>query len=117
MFRLANALEGQLTATIHGTEEDLKEYAELVNILREKAGRILINGFPTGVAVNHAMVHGGPWPAATPAAGTSVGSSAIYRFCRPVCYQDFPSYLLPPELHDENPLGIWRLFNGNFSKT
>ena len=117
LFRLANALEGQLTATIHGTEEDLKEYAELVNILREKAGRIVINGFPTGVAVNHAMVHGGPWPATTPAAGTSVGSSAIYRFCRPVCYQDFPAYLLPPELQDENPLGIWRLFNGNFSKT
>lgn len=117
LFRLAHALEGQLTATIHGTEEDLKEYAELVDILREKAGRIVINGFPTGVAVNHAMVHGGPWPATTPAAGTSVGSTAIYRFCRPVCYQDFPAYLLPPELQDENPLGIWRLFNGNFSKT
>ncbi|MRG45004.1 aldehyde dehydrogenase family protein [Chitinophaga sp. SYP-B3965] len=117
LFQLANALEGQLTATIHGTEEDLHEYAELVDILREKAGRIVINGFPTGVAVNHAMVHGGPWPATTPAAGTSVGSSAIYRFCRPVCYQDFPAYLLPPELQDENPLGIWRLFNGNFSKT
>ncbi|SIN71246.1 aldehyde dehydrogenase (NADP(+)) [Chitinophaga niabensis] len=117
LFRLADALEGQLTATIHGTEEDLREYAELVNILREKAGRIVINGFPTGVAVNHAMVHGGPWPATTPAAGTSVGSAAIYRFCRPVCYQDFPAYLLPPELQDENPLGIWRLLNGNFSKT
>lgn len=117
LFKLAHELEGQLTATIHGTEEDLHEYAELVNILREKAGRIVINGFPTGVAVNHAMVHGGPWPATTPAAGTSVGTSAIYRFCRPVCYQDFPSYLLPPELQDENPLGIWRLFNGNFSKT
>lgn len=117
LFQLADSLEGQLTATIHGTEEDLHEYAELVNILREKAGRIVINGFPTGVAVNHAMVHGGPWPATTPAAGTSVGTSAIYRFCRPVCYQDFPAFLLPPELQDENPLSIWRLFSGNFSKT
>lgn len=116
LYRLARGLEGQLTATIHGTEEDLRQHAELVDILREKAGRILINGFPTGVAVNHAMVHGGPWPATTPAAGTSVGSAAIYRFCRPVCYQDFPAYLLPPELQNENPLGIWRLLNGRFSK-
>lgn len=116
LYKLANGLEGQLTATVHGTEEDLREHAELISILREKAGRIIINGFPTGVAVNHAMVHGGPWPATTPAAGTSVGTAAIYRFCRPVCFQDFPAYLLPPELQDENPAGIWRLLNGNFSK-
>lgn len=116
LYRLAAALEGQLTATIHGTEEDLRQHAELVDILREKAGRIVINGFPTGVAVNHAMVHGGPWPATTPAAGTSVGTAAIYRFCRPVCYQDFPAYLLPPELQNNNPLNIWRLVNGRFSK-
>ncbi|WP_119079990.1 aldehyde dehydrogenase (NADP(+)) [Chitinophaga alhagiae] len=116
LYQLARGLEGQLTATIHGTEEDLRQHAELVDILREKAGRILINGFPTGVAVNHAMVHGGPWPATTPAAGTSVGSTAIYRFCRPVCFQDFPAYLLPPELQNSNPLGIWRLLNGWFSK-
>lgn len=116
LYQLANALEGQLTATIHGTEEDLREYADLIDILREKAGRLIINGFPTGVAVNHAMVHGGPWPATTPAAGTSVGTAAIYRFTRPVCFQDFPAYLLPPALQDENPLGIWRLVNGNFTK-
>ncbi|RPE08698.1 aldehyde dehydrogenase (NADP(+)) [Chitinophaga lutea] len=116
LYSLAAALEGQLTATIHGTEEDLRQHAGLVDILREKAGRLVINGFPTGVAVNHAMVHGGPWPATTPAAGTSVGTAAIYRFCRPVCYQDFPAYLLPPELQDGNPLGIWRLLNGQFSK-
>lgn len=116
LYKLANNLEGQLTVTIHGTEEDLRQHAKLIDILREKAGRIVINGFPTGVAVNHAMVHGGPWPATTPAAGTSVGSAAIYRFCRPVCFQDFPAYLLPPALQDENPLGIWRLLNGNFSK-
>ncbi len=116
LYSLAAALEGQLTATIHGTEEDLRQHAGLVDILREKAGRLVINGFPTGVAVNHAMVHGGPWPATTPAAGTSVGTAAIYRFCRPVCYQDFPAYLLPPELQNGNPLGIWRLLNGRLSK-
>jgi alpha-ketoglutaric semialdehyde dehydrogenase len=116
LYQLASALKGQITVTIHGTEEDLKQHQELLDILREKAGRLVINGFPTGVAVNHAMVHGGPWPAATPAAGTSVGSTAIYRFCRPVCFQDFPQYLLPPELQDQNPMGIWRLLNGNFSK-
>ncbi len=117
LYQLANTLEGQLTATIHGTEEDLREHIELVDILREKAGRLIINGFPTGVAVNHAMVHGGPWPATTPAAGTSVGTAAIGRFVRPVCFQDFPAWLLPPELQDRNPLGIWRMVNGNFSKT
>jgi alpha-ketoglutaric semialdehyde dehydrogenase len=117
LYHLARTLEGQLTATIHGTEEDLREHAALIDILREKAGRIIINGFPTGVAVNHAMVHGGPWPAATPAAGTSVGTAAIYRFCRPVCFQDFPAYLLPPELQDHNPMHIWRLVNGDFSNT
>lgn len=116
LYTLAKRLEGQLTATIHGTEADLQEHAGLIDILREKAGRIIINGFPTGVAVSHAMVHGGPWPATTPAAGTSVGTMAIYRFCRPVCYQDFPAYLLPPELQDENPLQIWRQINGDLSK-
>lgn len=116
LYNLASGLEGQLTVTIHGTEEDLQQHKDLIDILREKAGRLIINGFPTGVAVNHAMVHGGPWPATTPAAGTSVGSAAIYRFCRPVCFQDFPAYLLPPELQDQNPLNIWRLLNGNFSK-
>ena len=116
LYSLAHGLEGQLTVTIHGTEEDLQQHADLVDILREKAGRIIINGFPTGVAVNHAMVHGGPWPATTPAAGTSVGTMAIYRFCRPVCFQDFPHYLLPPELQDINPMGIWRLVNGDFTR-
>jgi len=116
IYTVARKLEGQLTATIHGTEEELQQHAALIDILREKAGRIIINGFPTGVAVSHAMVHGGPWPATTPAAGTSVGTAAIYRFCRPVCYQDFPAYLLPPELQDENPTNIWRQVNGDISK-
>ncbi|NLR80630.1 aldehyde dehydrogenase (NADP(+)) [Chitinophaga eiseniae] len=117
LYQLAQRLEGQLTVTIHGTETELTAHAPLIDILREKAGRIIINGFPTGVAVNHAMVHGGPWPATTPAAGTSVGTTAIYRFCRPVCFQGFPASLLPPELQDRNPLRIWRLVDGHFSNT
>lgn len=107
-------MEGQLTATIHGTENDLKSAESLVAQLREKAGRLIINGFPTGVAVSPAMVHGGPYPATTPAAGTSVGTLAIYRFTRPLCYQDFPEYLLPDELKDDNPLKIWRMMNGKY---
>lgn len=116
LYAFAESLEGQLTATIHGTPADLEAHAGLVDILREKAGRLLVNGFPTGVAVNHAMVHGGPWPAATPAAGTSVGTGSIYRFTRPVCFQDFPGGLLPEELRNENPLQIWRLVNGAWSR-
>lgn len=116
LIAFARQMEGQLTATIHGTENDLKAAAPLVNILREKAGRLVINGFPTGVAVNHAMVHGGPYPATTPGAGTSVGTGAINRFTRPVCFQDFPAYLLPQELQDDNPLGIWRLVNGEWAR-
>lgn len=116
MYAFAEQLEGQLTATIHGTPADLEAHAGLVDILREKAGRLLVNGFPTGVAVNHAMVHGGPWPATTPAAGTSVGTGAIYRFTRPVCFQDFPEGLLPEQLRNENPQNIWRLANGQWTR-
>ncbi|QEC52208.1 NADP-dependent aldehyde dehydrogenase [Anseongella ginsenosidimutans] len=116
LLKLAENLEGQLTVTIHGTEEDLENYGELVAVLREKAGRLIFNGFPTGVAVSPAMVHGGPYPATTFPSGTSVGTMAIYRFTRPVCYQDFPQASLPEELADENPLGIWRLVNGEFTK-
>ncbi len=115
MYAFAEQLEGQLTATIHGTPADLEANADLIDILREKAGRLLVNGFPTGVAVNHAMVHGGPWPATTPAAGTSVGTGAIYRFTRPVCFQDFPEGLLPEQLRNENPHNIWRLANGQWT--
>ncbi|MGE7774717.1 aldehyde dehydrogenase (NADP(+)) [Chitinophaga sp. NPDC101104] len=112
----AEALEGQLTASIHGTPADLDHHAPLADILREKAGRLLVNGFPTGVAVNHAMVHGGPWPAATPGAGTSVGTASIYRFTRPVCFQDFPGQMLPEELRNENPRSIWRMVNGDWQR-
>lgn len=116
MIQAAQRLRGHLTATIHGTEEDLAEYSELIEILEQKVGRIIFNGYPTGVRVCHAMIHGGPFPATTDSRTTSVGTTAIRRFARPVCYQDFPNITLPDELKDENPRGIWRLVNGEFSK-
>jgi NADP-dependent aldehyde dehydrogenase len=111
---LANArnLFGHLTATVHGTEADLIAYQDLIDILEQKVGRIVINGFPTGVEVCTAMVHGGPYPATTDGRSTSVGTASIFRFTRAVCYQDMPQALLPPELKNQNPLGIWRLVNG-----
>lgn len=111
LLKLATDLEGHLTATVHGTAQDLAEYAELFTILQDKAGRVVINGFPTGVEVTHAMVHGGPFPATTDSRSTSVGTTAIYRFTRPVCFQDFPENLLPDALKTNNPLKINRLIN------
>ena len=108
----ARALSGHLTATIFGDEEDLAANRELIHILEQKAGRLIFNGFPTGVEVTHAMVHGGPYPATSDPRFTSVGSLAIYRFARPVCFQNFPQAMLPPELQDANPLGIRRLLDG-----
>jgi 2,5-dioxopentanoate dehydrogenase len=116
LLNAAKQLKGHLTATIHGTEEDFNEYAELVSVLEQKVGRVLLNGYPTGVEVCHAMVHGGPYPATTDSRTTSVGTLAIHRFTRPVCYQNFPQSLLPAELRDENPLGIWRLVDGERKK-
>lgn len=116
LFTLARCLEGHLTATLHGTEKDLMEYADLVAILERKVGRLIFNGYPTGVEVCDSMVHGGPFPATTDARTTSVGTTAIRRFSRPVCYQDFPQTALPEELKDHNPSDIWRMINGTFSK-
>jgi NADP-dependent aldehyde dehydrogenase len=110
--RAAAALDGHLTATLIGDEQDLAEHRELVWLLEQKAGRLIFNGVPTGVEVSHAMVHGGPYPATSDPRFTSVGSLAIYRFARPVCFQGFPEALLPPELQDANPLGIRRLRDG-----
>ena len=113
---IARALEGHLTATIHGTAADLREFADLVAILEDKVGRLIFNGFPTGVEVSHAMVHGGPYPSTSDGRSTSVGSQAILRFARPVCYQDFPDNSLPEELKDANPLGIWRMVDGEMTR-
>jgi NADP-dependent aldehyde dehydrogenase len=112
LVEIARDLEGQLTATIHGTDEDLAQARELIAILERKAGRLIINGFPTGVEVSHAMQHGGPYPATTDSRFTSVGTAAIQRFARPVCYQNFPQTALPAELRNENPRGLMRLVNG-----
>ena len=111
-LRAAHALSGHLTATILGDEDDLAANRELIQILEQKAGRLIFNGFPTGVEVTHAMVHGGPYPSTSDPRFTSVGSLAIYRFARPVCFQNFPQAMLPPELQDANPLGISRLRDG-----
>ncbi len=116
LLTLAKALEGQLTASLHGTDADLAAYADLVEVLGQKAGRLVFNGFPTGVEVCHAMVHGGPFPATSDSRWTSVGSQAIYRFARPVCLQDFPQAALPEELKNENPLGIWRMLDGKWTR-
>jgi NADP-dependent aldehyde dehydrogenase len=116
LLALLNAVEGQLTATVHGTDADIAANADLIAILERKAGRLVVNGFPTGVEVCHAMVHGGPFPATSESRMTSVGTQAIYRFVRPVCYQDFPQAALPDELKNENPLGIWRLVDGHFTQ-
>lgn len=112
LLAAARSLEGQLTATIHGTAEDLAENADLVAILETKAGRLIFNGFPTGVEVGAAIVHGGPYPATSDSRTSSVGTRAIDRFCRYVCYQNFPNASLPAELRDANPLGIARLVDG-----
>ena len=116
ILEAAKNLKGHLTATIHGTDEDFEEYKELFSILEQKVGRVVINGYPTGVEVCHSMVHGGPFPATTAVQSTSVGTNAIKRFVRPICFQDYPAALLPKALQDGNPLGIWRLVNGELTK-
>ena len=116
MLEIARALDGQLTCTIHTTGDGLAGCAELLSILETKAGRVLFGGFPTGVEVCPSMNHGGPYPATTDVHFTSVGTAAIYRFARPVCYQNFPQDQLPRELRDRNERGIWRLVDGVSSK-
>ncbi|MDQ0618694.1 aldehyde dehydrogenase (NADP(+)) [Arthrobacter globiformis] len=110
LAELAETFEGQLTATVHGT--DSCQVAELVEVLARKAGRVVWNQWPTGVSVTHAQQHGGPYPATTAAGSTSVGTAAIERFLRPVAYQGFPQHLLPEALRGDNPLGVPRLVDG-----
>ncbi|MDA8312539.1 MAG: aldehyde dehydrogenase (NADP(+)) [Actinomycetota bacterium] len=113
--KVAERLEGSLTATIHLETEEALTWSALVALLASKAGRVIVNGVPTGVAVVRAMHHGGPYPATTSARDTSVGAAAIDRFLRPVCFQDVPDALLPPALRDGNPLGIWRRVDGELT--
>ncbi|PPU39462.1 aldehyde dehydrogenase (NADP(+)) [Xanthomonas arboricola] len=109
---LSEQLEGQLTATLHMDDGDTELAAALLPVLERKAGRILVNDWPTGVEVCHAMVHGGPFPATSDSRSTSVGTLAIDRFLRPVCYQDLPAALLPAAVAHGNPLGLWRRVDG-----
>ena len=112
LIEATQLLEGQLTASLHVTEEDYSVAADLIPALERKVGRIIINGWPTGVEVGHAMVHGGPYPATSDSKTTSVGTLAINRFLRPVAYQNFPEELRPASLQDANPWQVNRLIDG-----
>ncbi len=112
LLAVAEQLEGHLTATLQGEESELADYADLIDILTRKVGRLILNAYPTGVEVCHAMVHGGPFPATSDGRSTSIGTQAIFRFTRLVCYQSFPDAALPDELKSTNPLGIMRMVDG-----
>ncbi|NRR34160.1 aldehyde dehydrogenase (NADP(+)) [Oxalobacteraceae bacterium] len=111
--QIVEELEGQLTAALHVDESDYEEAAKILPALERRVGRILVNGFGTGVEVGHAMVHGGPFPSTSDGRSTSVGSNAIARFLRPVSYQDVPDVLLPDALKAANPLGLARRLDGS----
>ncbi len=115
MLAAAQQLEGQLTATVHGTAGEVGAWRDLLTVLESRAW-LVCNAFPTGVEVCPAMVHGGPYPATADGRSTSVGTLAIQRFVRPVCYQGFPDAALPAELQEANPLGIHRLVDGKMEK-
>ena len=116
LLEALDAVGGQLTASVHAEPGEEDGLRELVAALEARAGRLVFDGFPTGVAVTHAMHHGGPFPATTVPAHTSVGMTAIGRFLRPVAFQNAPAALLAPELRDENPRGIWRRVNGELTR-
>ncbi|WP_214226288.1 aldehyde dehydrogenase (NADP(+)) [Pedobacter sp. B4-66] len=112
LHQVLNQLDGQLTATVHAEPADKNNLIPIIDIITQKAGRVIYNGFPTGVEVCHSMQHGGPFPSTTDGRSTSVGTAAIYRFLRPVSYQDIPDELLPEALQNSNPLSILRLIDG-----
>ncbi len=116
MLEVARGLRGQLTATLEGTDEELVSATDLRHALEERVGRLLFGGAPTGVEVCASMVHGGPYPATSDARTSSVGTLAMDRFLRPICYQDTPESVLPLALQDTNPLGILRLVDGEFRR-
>ena len=117
MLQVAAQVEGSLTATLHAGSTETNSLSDLIDVLATKAGRLVLNGYPTGVEVSHAIVHGGPYPSTSDGGrSTSVGTRALGRWARPVCYQSFPDELLPAELKNANPLKIHRLVNGELSK-
>ena len=116
LFKAVDSLHGHLTATVHGTTEELFRTTALFDAIERKVGRVIVNGYPTGVEVCRAMVHGGPYPATSDSHYTSVGTRAIYRFARAVCYQGMPDSLLPAELQNANPLAILRMVGDSISR-
>ena len=116
MTEVAKHIEGQLTATLMATNNDVRNQNELIEVVKNICGRFILNGVPTGVEVCLSMQHGGPYPATTDSRFTSVGADGIKRFARPICYQNWPNELLPEELKDENPLSIWRTVNNELRK-
>ncbi len=114
--RIAEEMEGQLTATVFANDEELASHAGFIARLERKVGRIVLNGVPTGVEVSPAMQHGGPYPASTDERTTSVGTASLARFARPVCYQNFPDAALPEALRDANPLHLWRMVDGSLTR-
>ena len=117
LSKVLHSLEGQLTGTILGDESEVKKYENVVDALKSRVGRIIFNSVPTGVEVCPSIFHGGPFPASTDSRFSSVGTSAIIRWVRPVCFQNWPKSLLPAELQNENPLGIMRKVNGKFTSS
>jgi len=115
LHKVVESIQGQLTSTLMAQGNDYTNFANTINILKEKVGRLVFNGVPTGVEVCPAMHHGGPFPATTDSRFSSVGADAIKRFARPISLQDCPVELLPDELKDENLLGIWRLVNNKWT--
>jgi NADP-dependent aldehyde dehydrogenase len=116
MIEVARHLEGQLTSTLMATENDFLTNEELVESVKNICGRFILNGVPTGVEVCLSMQHGGPFPATTDSRFTSVGADGIKRFARPIAFQNWENKLLPDELKNENPLGIWRTVNNELTK-
>jgi 2,5-dioxopentanoate dehydrogenase len=116
LIQVADAMEGQLTCSLMTTENEMKSNTDLLEILKDKCGRFVVNGVPTGVEVALSMHHGGPYPATTDSRYTSVGADGIKRFARPVCFQNWRNELLPRELKNENPLALWRTVNNELTK-
>lgn len=116
LIQVANAMEGQLTCSLITTDDEMKKNSELVEVLKDKCGRLVVNGVPTGVEVALSMHHGGPYPATTDSRFTSVGADGIKRFARPVCFQNWNNELLPQELKNENPLNLWRTVNNRLTR-
>jgi NADP-dependent aldehyde dehydrogenase len=116
MIQVARHTEGQLTSTLMATENDIRNNEELIETVKNLCGRFLLNGVPTGVEVCASMHHGGPFPATTDSRYTAVGEDGIKRFARPICFQNWENELLPDELKNENPLGIWRMVNNEITR-